>query len=328
MHPQFSDCYGALTGGTVGSPPEPHPLDFDWRFNPTTIRKLSELLPRDTPLLAIGAPSIARQFVREGREVALVDRQPLQCVEKHYPVDIDAGGLGPSGYGTALVDPPWYPEHFKTWTAWAANCVGPGGTIFASTWPDHTRPNATSEHEELFTWMSEWSNVSDLKFTPVYEIPIFEKIARQFDYQPNLSRSPLIGRLLKIHVHSSPRIPSITSKKDKWLRFVLDDYQLAVRMRPDQENTPTISPLSDAGNWCWPYVSRRAPLRSQIDIWSSRNEAGSAKGLEAIANALHTAFTTNNGADFDAALSNFPALLEWQLPRPPYRRMITWSHQQ
>ena len=119
----------------MGSLPEPHPLDFDWRFSSETVIEISKLVSKDESVLAIGSPSIARYFQQVGREVALVDRQPFQCAETQIVLDINTVPPPVLGFSTAIVDPPWYPEQFSTWVAWAANCVGAGGTVFALIWP-------------------------------------------------------------------------------------------------------------------------------------------------------------------------------------------------
>src|ERR1043165_2860408 len=39
--------------------PEPHPLDFDWRFTPKTARQLADLIAVYQSCLCVGAPTVA-----------------------------------------------------------------------------------------------------------------------------------------------------------------------------------------------------------------------------------------------------------------------------
>jgi len=307
--------------------PEPHPLDFDWRFTPETVQQFAEMIDEREGVLAVGAPSIARRFCQLGRKVALVDRQPIHFVDNHSQIEVDWDASKISGFRTAVVDPPWYPEHVRTWTAWSANCVGLGGQVFASIWPPNTRPTGENEFRGIIEWLESWSTVSLLSQYPRYELPIFEAEARKTGLEQDLSISPRLGRLLKIQVRNLPTVPLIV-KKEQWLRFVFNDYQLALRVHPTDYSEPIITSIPGVEHWLWPYVSRRAPGRDSIDIWSSRNEVALASGTGKLAEVLRQTALATDQSTFDAALSAVPALAEWKIPRPPYRRVFEWAHPQ
>lgn len=312
----------------MGSIPEPHPLDFDWRFDSNTVAELSNFVLHDAPILAVGCPSIAQHFQKAGREAFLVDRQPFQCAETQILLDLRVGGPPVPGFRTAIVDPPWYPEEVSIWIAWAANCVGAGGTVFASIWPENTRPSGEAEYVEARRWMETWSTVVQLEYSPTYERPLFESIAQETPEPNRLAKSPRVGRLLEIKVQTVPLLPMAHSRNENWLRFVFNDYQLALRMRDNTFTSPSILPISSADGWIWPFVSRRAPQRSQIDVWSSQSEVGEVRGIKLLVEALRAVTHAQEASDFEAALSPFPSLLQWNIPRPPYWRTHEWSHQQ
>ena len=52
-------------------PPSPHPLDFDWRYDDATAQTLASLLQDSPPIVAIGAPTIARLLEATGVDVTL-----------------------------------------------------------------------------------------------------------------------------------------------------------------------------------------------------------------------------------------------------------------
>ncbi len=312
----------------MGSIPEPHPLDFDWRFDSKTVAELSDLVYNGEPVLAVGCPSLAQHFNRTGREAVLVDRQPFQCNKTQIVRDVNLGGARVPGFLTAIVDPPWYPEQVSTWIAWAANCVGAGGTVYASIWPNETRPSGETEYLTVRRWMESWSTVVQLDYQPTYEKPLFESIAQRASQSDDMAKSPRVGRLLEIKVQVVPSLPMVPSSNEKWLRFVINDYQIAIRMRDDEITLPSILQVSGADGWKWPFVSRRAPERSQIDVWSSQNEVGKIRGSKLLAETIRTATKARNDLEFESAFSKFPSLLQWNIPRPPFWRIHEWSHHQ
>jgi hypothetical protein len=112
------------------------------------------------------------------------------------------------------------------------------------------------------------------------------------------------------------------------LRFAVDGYQLALRLGADSDDAPTIQALKNAERWIWPFISERAPERSLIDLWSSRNEVARVSNSRNLAAAIRTALKAERKEEFERALRDFPSLLEWQIPHPPHGRILEWHHQQ
>ncbi|MGY3327470.1 hypothetical protein ACVILI_000487 [Mesorhizobium sp. USDA 4775] len=332
MYPNL--YYGHLI---VRQLPEPHPLDFDWRYTPGTIATLSKILPVEGSVLAVGTPNLARHLSTIGRDVMLIDRQPIQLVSQHLAIDIDENTPIVSGYTAAIVDPPWYVEHVLCWLAWTANCVGVDGEILATIWPAGTRPNDEIEYQFVLEWLRQWATAQPSSFSPIYETPIFE---RQADVEPTgreLSHTPRRGRLLSIKVKKLPKIPSLEDRPQQWLRFTLNNYQLALRMHPynGDHSVQTynggpvqIVPHSRSVGWTWPSVSKRASGRGEIDLWSSRNEVALVKDPAALAGFLRRLASLDNSVSFDTQLSQLPQLADWAIPKPPYWRFLEWSHRQ
>src|ERR1700733_11594941 len=118
---------------------EPHPLDFDWRFDDATISKLCGLVEGQN-VFALGVPSVARRIQATGGRVLLVDRQPVQQVHNQLIADAQTRDVAEGGFDVAIVDPPWYPRELVDWASAAGRAVGPGGKVFVSVWPPETRP--------------------------------------------------------------------------------------------------------------------------------------------------------------------------------------------
>lgn len=307
-------------------PPSPHPLDFDWRYDDGTAQALATLLSNSPPLLAIGAPTVARLLEGSGVDVTLVDRQPIQAVRRH--VVCDAVDFIPDrAYRTALVDPPWYPAQLNSWSRAAASAVGAGGAVFVSVWPDATRPSAAAEVALALSGFSRWAHVSRNVATLRYTPPRFEVAARKHAQNKELSRSPLVGELVRLDVWAPPPVGQPQESAARWLRFTIDDYQLAIRHRPGR-GLIHMESISSADGWQWPYVSARAPCINQIDIWSSDGEVARLESSEHIIDLVRQALRARDADAFERTLIDVPTLLSWRIPRPPYRRLIEWQHRQ
>jgi hypothetical protein len=238
-----------------------------------------------------------------------------------------ANFIADRAYRTALVDPPWYPTQLKSWSEAAAKAVGAGGSVFVSVWPDVTRPSAAGEVAVTLDGFSQWAHIGRNAATLHYVTPRFETVARKHGQNSALSRSPLIGELVRLDVRGLPPVVPPQNAVDQWLRFTIDDYQLAIRRRPGG-GTINIEPVTSADGWYWPYVSARAPSISQIDLWSSDGEVARLESSERLIDMVRRAVRAPDGNTFEQALINVPALLSWRIPRPPYRRLIEWQHRQ
>lgn len=323
-------CFDAESVCDLFNPPEPHPLDFDWRFTAQSVEAICGLLPKSELVLAVGTPSIARYLQSTLTPVLLVDRQPLQGVTNHWRGEPGNGQPSNQSFtnAVAVIDPPWYPETFRRWVAWTANLIGIGAQIYASVWPPGTRPGDELEFRDLVVWLSEWADVAILDVNVRYERPTFEMIASKFSQSDQLSVSPGFGRLLSIVVQSMPHAPQPRQSRFLWKRFLLNDYQLAVRLTNDDSLPTKLERHPNARNWIWPYVSYRAPRRDDIGAWSSHNEVGIVQNSAPLIDALRRAFQAESETKFIEVLDHFRALLEWQIPRPPYRRYCEWEHHQ
>ena len=206
--------------------------------------------------------------------------------------------------------------------------MGVGGTIFATIWPLHTRASAPDEHRQLVRWMTGWSKMAKMQNTLRYETPIFESIAEHASPDRHLAGSPRSGNLLKLIVDRLPPVPALPEPECLWLRYLFNDYQLALRVRRGVSDPVSIEHLPNTVGWYWPYVSRRAPGRSKIDVWSSRNEVAVADGIATIVHAVRNLVRQPSQLQFDALMRCAPQLSEWSIPRPPYQRTKEWSHQQ
>lgn len=310
----------------LSDPPDPHPLDYDWRFSDEAVDRIRELIPRDATTLAVGTPSIARYLEREGRQVTLVDRQPFQGVRNQLPIDVYTASPLRQSFDFAVIDPPWYPKALRYWLAWTAKAVRRNGTILAVVWPTSTRPSAPEEYVELQQWISSWGALLMPNIALKYKIPLFEQVAGVHANQHKGSRSPGIGNLFEIHVDTRPELPLYLRKPGYWSRFVLNDYQLALRFSGASRAERPLEKHPLANDWTWPFVSRRALGRTQIGLWSSENEVAVVSKPEIVSRAIRKAIKSRTRSEFEAAFAALCELREWDIPHPPYWRSAKWQH--
>jgi hypothetical protein len=217
--------------------PSPHPLDFDWRFDESTIERLTEVLRGHRPI-ALGAPSVARRLEVLGEPVLLVDRQPLQDVRNHIVADIREGLNLSTHHAIALADPPWYPSDVIAWAEVAGRLVGCCGEVLLSVWPPDVRPGSELEYEDIVRRFSRWSTVELEPWSPTYHAPPFEVAS---PHQESIfSRSPRIGRMLRLKVTAPPRVSPLQPSGRLWHRVTADGYQLALKVRLSRSQVTTI----------------------------------------------------------------------------------------
>jgi hypothetical protein len=312
---------------TEESLPEPHQLDFDWRFSEETTNNLAELLSHHARVLILGAPSVASILERaDSSDVLLIDRQPLQTNGNHLA--LDPGRAQPLGlhFDTALIDGPWYPTIYRRWITWAARHLNPDGEIIASLWLESTRPNASKERDELFKWLKTWASFTLKPEALHYTTPLFELETARGCMAATPGMEWRKGDLLRIHPFREITLPEEIPADQEWVRFILDDYQIALRVKPDDGRAGELTPVQGACGWIWPSVSRRFPGYDSIDLWSSRNEVASIRGYYDILKALRLIKTSNGQALRDGQSPLMRALSQWAIPIGPYWRTHEWTH--
>jgi hypothetical protein len=311
-----------LIFGTNTAPPSAHPLDSDWRFTDQSVEKVIDLLPKHGRILTVGTPSVARRLEELDYDVLLIDRQPLQGVRNHLALQVGERIAG-RGFGKfAVIDPPWYLTDMKTWLRWTANLLGARSEIIVPSWPTFTRPHAVSEWQELVDDVRDWATIRPVGISVNYQVPNFERNAEMFGVS-EMSTSPRKGDLYHLYVHSVPDFnfePVIKT----WQRFVLNDYQLAVSLERKEEAISSFY-IPGANGRYWPFVSRRAPNRDLISIWSSDNEVGCIEDSKIYCSGIRRAILKPDAESFDHNMQNFRSIQGWNFPRPPYWRICEWQ---
>ena len=302
-------------------PPDPHPVDSDWRFSDYSVERIIQLLPPDGRVLAVGTPSIARRLEQYNKDVLLIDRQPLQGVRNHRAISVGEKILSHNLGSCAVLDPPWYKVDMQKWLTWSAHLLGANSQLIFPKWPDSTRPTAAQDWDELVQSILPWGSIDALGLTVEYQIPPFERHARLLG-GTKMSESPLSGEMVVLHVHERPTF-QFQEPLVEWHRFVVNDYQLSISLTTTRPKCNAFGFEGTRGRY-WPFVSSRAPNRNMIGVWSSDNEAGCIDNGDEYVELLRRALVAPTEEKFELAMQKLNHLRSWNIPRPPYTRVCEW----
>jgi hypothetical protein len=267
--------------------PVEHPLDFDWRFTPETVRFLIDQCPEpntgSTALL--GAPSLAREAANRGRQtdVSLFDCSPalLTAVQDWCPgitvtcTDLVWGSSVEFGDAAlAVADPPWYPEHIVAFLWAASRLTRVGGRVLVSLPPVGTRPSILSEREKIISH----ANTFGLRLLTVepgtlaYQTPPFERNslgAVDITAIPGDWRRGDLAHFVTADKACVPR-PIPDRPQEAWEEVSIGSVRIKCRARPNGNfRDPTLLPIVPGDMLT--SVSRRDPARVTADVWTSGN---------------------------------------------------------
>jgi hypothetical protein len=276
--------------------PEPHPVDYDWRFDGATAASLADLAMEHGAVLCVGTPTVYDAIGEANGRACLIDRNPLLVsflrrtsgcrfiiddIASIYPTDIRVD----ERFSSAVLDPPWYPYAYDQWLARTIPLMVAGGTIFLILFREFTRQNAEKERADLLNRLTAIGTISYPLDAATYSTPIFELEVLARLGVPRLTNwraADVVKVELFPNVSSWPFEASIAAAAPKWRRFVVGDQVLAIEIRSRDNGPVTYSPPPPCVCYELESVSGRDPCRSKIAVWTSRNRAAAATGTERI----------------------------------------------
>jgi hypothetical protein len=284
---QTKSANAALTTGPLEGLPEPHPLDFDWRFTSTTLpflRKLINATNRES-VAVLGAPSLYKHLADSGLSVWLFDKN-TRIVEhlrksgySHLnEVDLMTPSSFSPQFSWVMADPPWYPEHYEGFMRAAAQLMFPGGKLLLSVLPRLTRPTASSDRAFIIE-LAQNLGFDLVEIRPGalgYASPPFETEALHEEglVLGNWRRGDLFKFVLTSNKPSEFDLPPSYENDGEWITISLGMTTVRINRRPsDEKSAFSFRPASSSGTARLRSVSRRSPSRSEVNVWTSRNIA-------------------------------------------------------
>lgn len=292
--------------------PEPHPADFDWRFSPSTRADLISLVGAQTSrngrVLLLCAPTLLLPLQSAAVKPTLIDHneKTIQALKKSASADAIVADIFESelplpehSFEVCVIDPPWYPEHYRSCLVHAIRALQMHGTAFMSLLPPLTRPTAIADRRSI---MQEAISLGfDLITTNAgrlrYEVPLFERAAlRAHSIDCDAWRRGDLVVFRKVMESTVAR----TSEKpaERWLTFLVGSIQVKLRQRETKLSGFSAEPIGHPKPL--DTVSRRFPRRNEIDAWNSRNIAYAVSNIEPLRKAL---VSLERGAILDKAVA-------------------------
>jgi hypothetical protein len=291
-HREWLDEDPGMFDSGLPAMPEPHPVDYEWRYAAVTADQLTQhLTEKGGSTGCFGTPTVFWRLRQKDVRATLFDRNEglaryLSTTDRrHMRVGDLLTALPPPqttltdqalSFDTVLLDPPWYLEHMLIWIAAALKYLRPGGSLIFTLFPDLTRPTALAERRQIMSVVETLGPVSFLPFPAQYTTPLFEHETlsafglgdlgqwRSADF---VSVSVRNTKLLDL-----PDPPS----EPEWDRVQLGTQVIAIRR--DLSNRPlghglSFSPPEPDGSFLLKSVSARDPVRKNVSVWTSRNRA-------------------------------------------------------
>jgi len=294
--------------------PLPHPLDFDWRFSPTSIDHLAdscERLADGGPVILLGTPTIFHKLGTSSQplEVLLLDSGGhVSETPKELPasfsiknLDITRDALPKVQATWLLMDPPWYPKHFRSFL-WAASAlVAQGGSVWTTFPSIGTRPGVEQELRYLLGFAQSTGLLlqQHQQVSLDYVSPPFERAALEATGLPLLPPCWRRADLLVFRRVSEQQIPRPDPPpRPSWEEASVGLVRIKFRKRRLSDDDPRL--VSIVPGDVLPSVSTRHPARNHADVWTTCNRVFSCKNT-AILGALLRARAS--GLELEEAMS-------------------------
>ena len=267
--------------------PLPHPINFEWRFTKQSsldVLKTAQTYRDDNglPILYFGTPGVAFEALRQnnvepgifiGEDNAVTELLEQRNIERNRPIQIQRCGdkLQSGCASTVVIDPPWYMDFIKPMLMAATQTVVMNGFIQFSMPPVGTGRSAYRQRQQIF----ELAGSLGLDVVKVrrgflrYETPFFEANA--------LRASGLSTYVdwrcgdLVTFVKRRTNTVSIDTRSlnaPVWREAVIGRMRLYIAQASNNGEALLQSIVS---NDILPSVSRKHPLRSKANVWTSGN---------------------------------------------------------
>jgi hypothetical protein len=286
-HPQVPDDLDEIL-------PLPHPLDYEWRFDPQTrmvlAQRCEQLAGAHGPIALLGTPTLAPALRGHAGEVLLLDANArlmmtLASACQLGTIQWAATDLAifsaPLAWqhraAVVICDPPWYPEGFATFLCAAALLVRPGGAVLVSVPDVLTRPTVAAELEDLRDLARQLRFTTDAvdPCAVRYRTPFFEYRALRaagVGVIPLDWRAGTLWQLTSTDI--APPMPSGRRRASAACQMVAEITVDGVRLRilrdhPVLPGVLAFHPVVPGDTL--PTVSRRHPARGSATLWTSGN---------------------------------------------------------
>jgi Probable N6-adenine methyltransferase len=279
--------------------PEPHPVDFDWRFTNRTLADLGKYIKASEleRVAVLGAPTLYRYLTDSGINAQLFDRNPY--IVKHFKAagystvtesDLFEFSHFSAEFQWAIADPPWYIEHYYAFLRASSKLLAKEGKLLLSVLPRLTRPSAPRDRLNIIEQAAKFGfDLVEVRpaalhyVSPPFEIEALHAEDLALD---DWRTGDIFCFTLRSHPLQEPE-PHKPTAEDNWQVFQLGTTIVKIKDEQRLESEAfDYRPVSPTGSVRLRSVSRRSPVRSKINLWTSRNIALTVSKPVALSEAL------------------------------------------
>jgi hypothetical protein len=297
--------------------PEPHALDYDWRFTEGTLGFLARyIMSLGAHHVAVfGAPTLFKHLVDNGTAADLFDnngeiikRLRKAGYGKASECDLLRKFPDGKGFNCAVIDPPWYLEHYRAFIEAGRRLLAPKGKLLISMLPRLTRPQAAVDREQVLTFASERGfellavDASSLH----YSSPAFEVEALRGE---GISLGDWRSADLYSFELTSRPVPETNVRAadgtDPWATYQILSMVVKIKLENGKSDRPfEFKEVPGVADMRLRSVSRRSPARTHINLWTSRNLVAQVTRPDIVSKALGF---LQSGVDVPEALARLKA---------------------
>lgn len=276
---------------------DPHPADYDWRFDSPTVLNLTDKLMTEAKggkIALFGTKTVFLPLYKLGAFVTLFNKSKAilddlrsagyteGLVECDLALPLPQYG---NSYSVVLADPPWYLDYYQAFLRRAAELLRIEGIMYLSVLPELTRPGAKAERMVLLKEAEAVGMVliNQLSGSLSYETPSFEQQSLNAYglYCQNWRRGDL-WVFEKQRESNAGLAGPVTIDEPSWVEYRVGRKRIKVKPSSPGAMTRFSYRAADPSGVILTQVSRRSPFRKDIDVWSSDNHAYTVTGLGVI----------------------------------------------
>lgn len=285
----------------------PHCLDYEWWFTHGGRQQIAELLLYHNPLPApetvtfVGSPLFgafvaallpeSRIYILDKSQTTLDAIKDAVDSDRVSLVHYDAAQLLPQELiGVAdmvFFDPPWYVDYYDLFLRRSMQLAfGRYATVAFVLFPLLTRPASLQERKQVLEIAMSYELSLVLMESQVahYYTPQFEQESLK---EKGVDAKNWRKGDLAIFISDGTRLPeniALRVEDSDWVEVLIGKIKVKVRVKDEDPNVYVAPELLNftEGKVALPSVSRRDPLRNEIDLWTSTQRGFKIKGWKAV----------------------------------------------
>jgi hypothetical protein len=268
--------------------PDPHPLDYDWRWAPRTVhmlltRCIQATSPGDTIAL-LGTPTLlAAAAIRRERRWLLLEasQATTAALASRYPdrvvrCDLASGELPELHAQAVVADPPWYPDDTRVFLWAAARLAAADAPVLLAQPGPATRPGVLAERAGILSF-AQSTGLEAARIHPAalaYVSPPFERTAlHAAGLLPLVPLTWRRGDLIELRRTRAPTATRPQAHPDgRWREVTLNGARIRFRLdaaiHPGAADPRLVRLVTGD---ILPTVSRRDPVRDRVRVWTASN---------------------------------------------------------